>query len=124
MPISTSHRNQFEARQRTVERRQREDAAPRLCKEIPRLGYLRFEIENGDSKYAWPIVVERAPALFNFRCSDDTCKDGGHDMTGAVMSALRRSSGRMEGDDACHGQVGSGTCGRILRYVGVATYRQ
>jgi hypothetical protein len=44
-------------------------------------------------------------------------------LTGDVMAALRRSSGRMEGDDVCHGQVGSGTCGRILRYVGVATYR-
>ena len=121
--MAFSYRNQHGAKQRTAERRQRENAAPRLSDEIPRLGDLRFEIENGDFKYAWTIVVERAPALFRFGCPEETCKDGGHDMTLDVMSALRRSSARVEGDDVCQGQVRSGTCGRILRYVGSATYR-
>lgn len=119
-----SYRPQFEARQRNVERRQREDAAPRLKSEFPRLSGLRLEIENGDSKYAWPIVVAYAPALFNIVCSDGTCKDGGHDVTMDIMAALRKTSARMEGNDVCQGQVGSSPCGRTLRYVGVATYNK
>jgi hypothetical protein len=112
----------IEAQQRTAERRQRENDALRLSAEVPRLSALRFEIENGDARYVWPIVIERAPALFRIVCPEDACKDGGHDVTGEVMYALRRSSARMEGQDVCHGQVRSGTCGRVLHYVGLATY--
>jgi hypothetical protein len=117
-----SHRAHVEAKQRTVERRQREDHAPRLSAQVPRLAALRFEIENGDSKYTWPIIVERAPALFDIACTEHACRDGGHNLTWDIMAALRASAPLLKGEDVCHGQVGSGTCGRILRYVAVATY--
>jgi len=65
------YRKQSEAALRFAERRRREDDAPRLSAEVPRLLTLRLEIEerSGGSVVAEPvhvrrIVVEHAPALF------------------------------------------------------------
>jgi hypothetical protein len=116
-------RNNQEAKQRSAERRLREDEAPRLINEVRRLTSLQIDVTNGGSQYLWRIVVERAPALFEIACPEPACTNGGHDITRSVMHALRTSSQRFEGEGVCHGDVPLGSCGRVLKYVAQATYR-
>ena len=112
---------------RFAERRQREDSAPRLSTEAPFLLSLRLEIEEQGSsaqpRYIRRIMVDTAPALFFFPCGDPRCVDGGHDVTAAIMSALRARSVAFDGTDDCLGSVGSATCSRVVRFGAVAEYR-
>jgi hypothetical protein len=116
-------RNDQAAKQRSQERRQREDEAPRLIKEVRRLTSLHIDVVNGGTQYVWRIVVERAPALFEIACLEPACTNGGHDITRSVMQALRASSVRFEGEGVCPGDLPLGACGRSLKYVAKATYR-
>jgi hypothetical protein len=118
-----------EGAQRFAERRKREDEAPRLSAEVPRLRTLALEIEErgeggpvAEPTHVRRVVVQHAPALFVLPCGDARCKDGGHDVTYAVMKALRAGETRFEGEDVCVGSVGTGQCSRVLRFVGIATY--
>ena len=124
-------RRDREAAERAAARRQRENDAPRLNTVVPHLESLRLEVRETRANIANPeashirrVVVEHAPALFVVPCHDSHCKEGGHDVTRDVISALRARNLRFEGEDACQGTVGSANCERILRYVGVATYRE
>jgi hypothetical protein len=124
-----NNRKQREAAERLAERRKREDAAPRLTAEVPRLQSLTLEIQETSegSSVAEPthvrrIVVQHAPALFVLPCGDSRCKDGGHDVTHAVMRPLRAGETRFEGQDACAGSLGTAPCTRVLNFVGTATY--
>jgi hypothetical protein len=123
------NRKQSEAALRYAERKRREDEAPRLLAEVPSLRELKLEIEerSGGSLVAEPvhvrrIVVEHAPALFLIPCGDSRCRDGGHDVTHAILRALRAKDPRFEGQDVCSGSQGSGQCARVMHYVGIATY--
>jgi hypothetical protein len=114
---------------RARERRQREDDAPRLWQQVAQLQELelRFEDYQGDgevlsSRHIRRVVVERAPALFEVPCQEPKCRDGGHDLTGEIMRALRALSTDFDGEDRCRGQLGAADCHRILRFVGRATY--
>ena len=116
---------------RFAERRRREDEAPRLNTEIPKLETLKLEVEArrsgsvvSEASHIRRIVVDNAPALFMLPCGDPSCRDGGHDITHPVMYALRAGQTTFDGEDTCHGQTGSATCSRILHYVGKATYRE
>jgi hypothetical protein len=125
-----NHRKHGEAAQLFAERRRREDEAPRLIAEIPNLRSLRLDVDehnrdgivSTEPAHIRRIVVDSAPALFFLPCGDARCKDGGHDITRSVMQALRAGETRFEGEDECGGSQGSGQCGRILRYVGSATF--
>jgi hypothetical protein len=125
-----NHRKHGEAAQRFAERRKREDEAPRLSAELPQLRALRLDVDehmrdgvvSTEPAHIRRIVVESAPALFFLPCGDARCKDGGHDITHPVMEALRSGETRFEGEDECSGSQGSGQCGRILRYVGIASF--
>jgi len=124
-----NNRRYSEGAQRFAERRRREDEAPRLSAELPRLQNLSLEIEErseggpvAEPTYVRRIVVQHAPALFVLLCGDARCKDGGHDITAAVMRALRAGETRFEGQDVCTGSVGTGRCPRLLHFVGIATY--
>jgi hypothetical protein len=123
----SSRRN--EATQRFQERRSREDEAPRLLAEVPGLSSLSLVIEERAgsnvgalAKHVRHVVVGRAPALFFLGCSDPNCKDGGHDVTGPVMRALAGHRPTFEGEDSCHGTVGSEACSRVLHYQATAGY--
>ncbi|MSP63548.1 MAG: hypothetical protein EXR72_25035 [Myxococcales bacterium] len=116
-------RNHLDIRRRSEERRQREDDTVRVLDKVPLLVSLRFEIENGDTKYGWPIIIERAPALFEVACDEHACQEGGHDLTHEILRSLLASSTSLEGQDARRGQVRGSECRHILRYVGAATYR-
>jgi len=126
-----AHRKQTAAAQRSAERRQREDDAPRLRDEVPDLLSLTLEIEERSEgtaalqqKHTRRIVVDHAPALFLIPCGDPKCEDGGHDVTYAIMRALRSHEPEFTGEDGCSGSLGSSTCRRILYYQAAAEYRR
>jgi hypothetical protein len=120
-------KKQSEAAQRYAERRQREDEAPRLKSVAPELVSLSVEVEDGSgagmaaSRHVRHVVVESAPALFVIPCGEQRC-DGGHDVTYAVLGALRERRTSFDGVDECRGSVGMNPCMRILRYHAVAEY--
>jgi hypothetical protein len=122
---------QSAAAQRAAERRERENSAPRLAAEVPDLVSLRLEIEERSGsmavmqpKYIRRIVVPSAPALFLVPCGDSNCTDGGHDVTGSVIQALRLHRSRFSGEEGCRGSLGSGTaCNRVLHFDAVAEYK-
>ena len=123
-------RRQLEMQERVRERREREDAAPRLRKQVTELVSLSIEVEDASgshlgakTRYVRHVVVERAPALFQIPCSDAGCRDGGHNVTIPVMRALHAGESEFSGQDVCGGWCGGDHCGRILHYVGHATYR-
>lgn len=108
--------------------RKREDAAPRLCSEVPRLRTLRLQLQDqpatehmGLRGYVKPVVVATAPAHFEVRCMEPRC-DGYHDLTDDLMAGLRRARTRFSGESPCHGLVGDVGCGRVLHFVVEATY--
>jgi len=125
------NRRHHEAALRFAERRRREDESPRLRDVVPtleslelKLGESRSGVRLTEVSHTRRIVVERAPALFEVPCQDPSCKDGGHDLTADVLRALRSGAEDFEGQDICAGQVGTGSCQRVLSYVATATYRR
>jgi hypothetical protein len=121
------NRRNSAAVQRFADRRQREEDAPRLCDEIPDLVSLRLEIEERSGvtvvKHVRHVVVDRAPSLFVMPCGDPRCTGGGHDLTEAMMRALRAHQTSARGDDACYGSTGPSPCGRVMHFEAVARYR-
>jgi hypothetical protein len=122
-------RRSREASERFAERRRLEDEADRLSAAVADLRSLRLEVEEGrggaiasETKHVRLVVVARAPALFLFPCGDPACSDGGHDLTTPILSELRRHAESFVLDDTCPGNVGSGTCGRILHVAATASY--
>jgi len=118
------------AAQRFAERRQREDAAPRLASSVPDLLSLSLSVEEcsesnlvNEPKHLRRIQVTSAPALFLLPCGDPKCKEGGHDVTALVMRSLLRRESNFQGADRCHGYLGPSPCLRELRYSAVAEYR-
>jgi hypothetical protein len=125
-----NRRRQSEAAQRAAERRLREDEAPRLAEVVPKLLTLRIQMDERrrgtqlpESSHIRLVPVENAPALFVVPCHDTLCRDGGHDITNAVLSVVRQGSVHHVGEDECRGYLGSEGCGRVLHYVIDATYR-
>ncbi len=125
------NRRSSEAALRFAERRRREDEAPRLLTQVPKLESLRLDVEEqsggggvGEPSHIRHIVVDHAPALFWLPCGDPACKDGGHEITDAVMRALYAGQPQFEVEDTCHGQTGNAPCRRLLRCIGSATYRE
>ena len=117
-----------EAARRYAERLQLEQEAPRLRDRVPALATLRLEITDGRSLTSGDartriIVVDTAPALFSLMCGDHACRDGGHDVTNAVLDGLRAGATRFEVQDVCYGSVGSAQCGRTMKVEIMATYR-
>jgi hypothetical protein len=116
------------AAQRSNERRQREDAAPRLRDSVPSLVSLYIDLveQTGTSTNAHRkhVVLASAPALFVIPCGDKACSDGGHDITHDVMRSLRQERAEATGEHVCEGQVGSAPCTRRLQYQTSAVFRR
>lgn len=118
-----------EVARRTAERRQREDEAPRLAAAVPKLLELGIKVteanpgmSNPEAAHTRRVVVQTAPALFVLPCGDSQCREGGYDLTSKVLSALRAREQHFEGEDSCHGTIGTAHCRRELRYVATARY--
>jgi hypothetical protein len=128
--LMQSRSRNSEAAQRFAERRRREDAAPRLREVVPRLASLRIEVEEhrgttnaGDPKHVRLVVVDSAPALFELPCGTHGCRDGGHDLTSAMLRALGAGTTRLKLEDECAGSTGSASCGTVMHVTVDATYR-
>ena len=111
------------------EHRRREDDAPRLQAEVPNLLTLRVKLEDIREEgrvvaatYTRPIVVASAPAYFEIRCMEPRC-DGRHDLTRAIVSALKAGQPSFTGRSQCPGMVADQPCERTLAYTCEATYR-
>ena len=124
------YKKKTEAAERAQARRELENAAPRLAAEVPALATLKLELEEHEGTSRRPeqnhirhIVVTSAPALFMVPCGDSRCKDGGHDVTEAILRALAAGQTTFEGKDQCGGQTGTAACQRVLHYTGHATFR-
>jgi hypothetical protein len=118
------------AAERTNERRRREDEAPRLAAVVPDLESLRLEVTEkrgeigiAEAAHIRRVVVEHAPALFLIPCGESSCRDGGHDITRAVLRGLENKATVYEGDDPCTGQTGTAPCARTLVFKAYATYK-
>ena len=123
-------RRQSEAGKQAVERRLREDEAERLAEVVPDLVELSVAIDervpgdpSRDVSHIRRIVIEHAPAHFEFGCCDRTC-NGGHDLTAAFLRALRRRRETFEGSDPCGGEAKEGPCRFVLHYQATARYRE
>lgn len=118
------------AQERVSERRRREDEAPRLAAVAPHLESLRIELSEkrgnigiADGTHIKRVVVEHAPALFILPCGESSCRDGGHDITRAVLRGIEQRATTYEGDDPCSGQTGTAPCSRTLVFTAHATYK-
>jgi hypothetical protein len=114
---------------RSVERRRREDEAPRLLEQVPRLKTLRLEVEErrGDTrldetKHTRIVMVERASSVFFIPCGDTSCKEGEHELTYGMLRELRADSAEFVLEDDCRGSIGSASCTRTVRVLAKATY--
>jgi hypothetical protein len=121
-------RRMSEAATRFEERRQREHDAQRLRARVPSLATLRLDVVEGHGaisaspKHARIIMVETGPALFELACADPSCRDGGYDLTLAVIRGLLEGKPHFEVDGRCCGNVGSVDCGRNVHVDVTATY--
>ena len=124
--MPSNFKRSVQAAQRSADRRQREDDAPRLKLQVPSLATLKIAVieeQTGvNSKHIKHVVVASAPALFVFPCGDDVCVDGGHDVTNEVMRVLRNKVKQATGDSKCEGMTGSAPCSRRITYELTATY--
>jgi len=124
-----TNRRQSEASLRFEGRRQREDDAPRLLDEVPRLESLRVEFEEFIQGGTVPlfthtriVVVARAPAMFEVPCSEAAC-DGVHRLTHELLRGLRSSHEQLHGESQCLGVRNNETCRRRMHYTALARYR-
>lgn len=119
-----------EALDRRRERMEREDRAPRLSTEFPSLKGLKLSITFRRGEIAVQpthtrlVVVDRAPALFHVPCIDPECRRGGHEITDAVLGALRQGRAHFSGTVGCTGELGSAAarCTGELHFEADATY--
>jgi len=112
----------------TMERRRREDAAPRLRDQVEDLESLRLRFEDvrleGRTRaisYSKPIAVATAPACFDIRCMEVRC-NGRHDLTAPVLRALREAKISFVGSSDCNGMIGDVPCDHTLAYTCEAKY--
>jgi hypothetical protein len=112
-----------------TDRWKRENDAPRLRDEVPKLETLRMSLEEfsgghsiaGTSRVQH-VVVAQASARFEIPCGDSKCEEGGHDVTHDLLGHLRAAHAAFDGSSICVGRVGERPCERQLKYVAQAKY--
>ena len=121
------HRRNNHAADRFADRRRKEDEAPRLCSQVPDLTSLRLDVHEqvgaGGINHIRRFVIEHTPALFVVPCGDPLC-NGAHDLTTAVMRALRAREASFRRTDPCAGFAGLASCPRVLHFEATAEYAQ
>ncbi len=123
-------RRSSDAYRRSLERRQRQDDAERLRDAVPELASLNIEVSEHrvgmpghEVQHKRFVVVDRAPALFDFSCSDRACENGGHELSHVVLRHLRHREETFEAKHMCQGSAREGACQYELSFVAHATYR-
>lgn len=122
-------RGQSVAAKEAVARRQREDEAPRLKDVAGHVKSLKFDIEEtqdgkelAEVKHTRRIVVDYAPAWFEFACTEANCGGGGHDITQDVLASLNERKAEFAGEHACTGSTENAPCKRVLIFEAIAEY--
>jgi hypothetical protein len=122
-------RRSSEAYRRSLERRRKEDEARRLRDVLPALAELEFELceerlgmPGHEVHHKRVIVVSRAPALFEFPCSDRSCDGGGHDITAEVLGHLTKGELRFVETHRCEGKSRDSSCEYVLRLEAKAVF--
>jgi hypothetical protein len=109
-----------------LDRREREDSAPRLISTVPDLAKLEIAIVESSgvatSSHRKHVIVASAPALFVIACGDPRCEDGGHDITYDVLRGLHDRQLHKHGEHECSGQVATVACRRRIEYDVRAVY--
>lgn len=126
-----NYRKNLERKARHAERLAREDAAGKLSVHAPDLKDFYISIDEtprsgtavGGTRYIRRVVIASAPALFELPCSDPRCENGGYDVTAEFLAALAYRRTVFEGERSCPGRSSTHDCGRTLRYVATAAYR-
>jgi hypothetical protein len=122
-------RNWQNRRTQRTDRWKRENDAPRLRQEVPKLESLRMNLEEfsgghrvvGTSRIQH-VVVAQASSRFEIPCGDSKCEDGGHDLTREALGQLRSAREAFGGSSVCNGRVGERACERTLEYSFLAKY--
>jgi hypothetical protein len=129
--MSRFKEKELERKERRIQRIEREDAAGKLLERVPDLADLSIAIHEArpggctsDTHYIRRVVLASAPALFEVPCSDTHCEDGGYDVTHEILHALVSRRPHAEGHQTCRGRCGPIDCGRSLRWVITAKYRE
>ncbi len=112
-----------------TDRWKRENDAPRLKDEVPKLQTVRMNLEEysgghsvaGTSRIQH-VVVAQASSRFEIPCGDSKCEEGGHDITRDALAQLRAARPEFEGSSVCVGHVGERPCERQLKYSVQAKY--
>jgi hypothetical protein len=112
-----------------TDRWKRENDAPRLKDEVPKLESVRMSLEEfggghsiaGTSRVQH-VVVAQASSRFEIPCGDSKCEEGGHDLTHEALAQLRAGKDAFEGTSICIGRVGERPCERMLKYSVQAKY--
>jgi hypothetical protein len=130
MMLNRRREKALELQERRSRRVQQEDAAGKLLLKAPHLTSLSLEVHEtrregvvGDTHHIRRVVIEHAPALFAVSCSNPSCEDGGYDVTREILYALTARQVKFEAEQDCRGRCGPADCGRHLRIVATATYR-
>ncbi len=117
------------SRREPPERWQREDSAPRLRDTYAHLRTLRLELTEfregqqiAGTRRTLHIIVERASTHFEVSCGDPKCTGGGHDISAAILRALRDRCVTTQGDNYCGGYVLDRGCGRELHFTAIASF--
>ena len=117
-----------ESAKRAAVRREMENESKRLNEVVPALSALKILVSERDRNGGQPevshirhIVVDRAPAMFEFPCSDRHC-DGHHDVTGNMLDALKGGETEFEGAHVCGGQSKERACSLELHFAAEAAY--
>ena len=112
-----------------TDRWKRENDAPRLKDEVPKLDALRMNLEEYSGAHSIAgtsriqhVVVAQASSRFEVPCGDSKCEEGGHDLTHEALGHLRAGHLAFEGTSTCVGRVGERPCERILKYSASAKY--
>jgi hypothetical protein len=118
-----------EALARARERREKDDAAPRLNEVVTNIKTLKLQIDEkpkaaDDDKaisHTKIIIVRRAPARFELPCCDHKC-DGSHDFTEQVLEGLKAGKKTFSAIDVCGGTAKEGPCPFEMKFTAIATY--
>lgn len=93
---------------------------------VPQLAGLMIEVHEysqiASTKYKKRFNMPSAPSLFELRCNDERCTNGGYDITRSVVRALRAGETLSNGVGQCEGNTGTSSCGRRITFAIFANY--
>ncbi|MSP24936.1 MAG: hypothetical protein EXR75_07160 [Myxococcales bacterium] len=123
-------RRSSEVYRRALERKKRHDEAHRLRDVAPHLERLELDIverrpslPGHEVQHRRIVVVDRAPAIFEFACSDRVC-GATHEVSAAMLLPLGRGETEFEITHLCDGAARGAPCSYELCVTATAAYAE